>query len=227
MSGEFKRITFLLAEAGIEIPPPEIRSHPAILSDAKRRGRKPDEILLYVSKHKFAIDKLNNSIKRGRPDITHKSLLLLLDSVLNKRGLLRILIHTVNNEIIEVSPETRLPRDYYQFEGLMVQLLKYGRVPLKNSPLIWRTKYKLNEILSENFIILLSEKGEKINLKEIGNFLKRNPVFIVGAFQKGDFSEIFYRKSNLIIRISEYPLTTLSVICRTLTIIELALNLLQ
>uniref|UniRef100_A0A0M3KBI0 18S rRNA (pseudouridine-N1)-methyltransferase n=1 Tax=Anisakis simplex TaxID=6269 RepID=A0A0M3KBI0_ANISI len=58
-----------------------------------------------------------------RPDILHQCLLMLLDSPLNRANLLQIFIHTTNNVLIEVSPQTRIPRTFDRFCGLMVQLL--------------------------------------------------------------------------------------------------------
>lgn len=47
----------------------------------------------------------------------------LLDSPLNKAGLLRVYIHTTKNILIEVNPKVRIPRTFKRFSGLMVQLL--------------------------------------------------------------------------------------------------------
>ena len=35
---------------------------------------------------------------------------MLLDSPLNRAGLLQVFIHTVNNVLIEINPQTRIPR---------------------------------------------------------------------------------------------------------------------
>jgi rRNA small subunit pseudouridine methyltransferase Nep1 len=50
-------------------------------------------------------------------------LLTLLDSPLNKAGLLQIYIHTSRGVLIEVNPCVRIPRTFRRFSGLMVQLL--------------------------------------------------------------------------------------------------------
>ena len=55
----------------------------------------------------------------ARPDITHQCLLMLLDSPLNRAGLLQIYIHTTRNVLIEVNPQTRIPRTFDRFCGLM------------------------------------------------------------------------------------------------------------
>jgi rRNA pseudouridine-1189 N-methylase Emg1 (Nep1/Mra1 family) len=43
----------------------------------------------------------------------------LLDSPLNKAGLLQVYIQTTNNITIEVNPQIRIPRTFKRFAGLM------------------------------------------------------------------------------------------------------------
>jgi rRNA small subunit pseudouridine methyltransferase Nep1 len=43
----------------------------------------------------------------------------LLDSPLNKAGLLQVYIHTTKNALIEVNPHVRIPRTFKRFCGLM------------------------------------------------------------------------------------------------------------
>lgn len=54
-----------------------------------------------------------------RPDITHQSLLMLMDSPLNRAGLLQVYIRTEKNVLIEINPQTRIPRTFKRFAGLM------------------------------------------------------------------------------------------------------------
>ncbi|ETO22518.1 ribosome biogenesis protein NEP1, partial [Reticulomyxa filosa] len=56
----------------------------------------------------------------------------LLDSPLNKAGLLKVMIHTQNNVLIDVNPKLRIPRTYNRFAGLMVQLLFQKRIRALN-----------------------------------------------------------------------------------------------
>lgn len=63
-----------------------------------------------------------------RPDITHQTLLALLDSPLNKAGRLQVYIHTTKNVLIKVNPSIRIPRTYKRFAGLMVQLLHQMKI---------------------------------------------------------------------------------------------------
>lgn len=57
-----------------------------------------------------------------RPDITHQCLLMLMDSPLNRAGLLQVYIHTAKNVLIEINPQTRIPRTLKRFGGLMGRL---------------------------------------------------------------------------------------------------------
>ncbi|EDO05371.1 EMG1/NEP1 methyltransferase family protein [Babesia bovis T2Bo] len=61
--------------------------------------------------------------KESRVDILHQSLLVLLDSPLNKNGFLKVLIRTDDGNLVEVSPHLRVPRTPKQFESLLVYLL--------------------------------------------------------------------------------------------------------
>ena len=54
-----------------------------------------------------------------RPDITHQSLLMLMDSPLNRAGLLQVFVKTEKNVLIEIDPQTRIPRTFKRFAGLM------------------------------------------------------------------------------------------------------------
>lgn len=46
-------------------------------------------------------------------------LLTLLDSPLNKAGLLQVYIQTAKGVLIEVNPSVRIPRTFKRFAGLM------------------------------------------------------------------------------------------------------------
>lgn len=46
-------------------------------------------------------------------------LLMLMDSPLNRAGLLQVYIHTEKNVLIEINPQTRIPRTFPRFCGLM------------------------------------------------------------------------------------------------------------
>ncbi|XP_028984916.1 ribosomal RNA small subunit methyltransferase NEP1 [Betta splendens] len=79
--------------------------------------------LLNCDQHKNIIIKSGRDLGNIRPDITHQCLLMLMDSPLNRAGLLQVYIHTEKNALIEINPQTRIPRTFTRFCGLMVHLL--------------------------------------------------------------------------------------------------------
>eukprot|EP00911_Craspedida_sp_UC1_P001321 UC1_evm1s999 len=62
--------------------------------------------LLNSSDHATILRKNSRDSINLRPDITHQCLLMLLDSPLNKAGLLQVYIRTAKNVLIEVHPQT-------------------------------------------------------------------------------------------------------------------------
>lgn len=91
--------------------------------------------LLNVDEHAGILRKLNRDFSTARPDITHQSLLMLLDSPLNRAGLLQVFIRTANNVLIEVNPQIRIPRTFNRFAGLIVQLLHKFSIKASDSSL--------------------------------------------------------------------------------------------
>jgi rRNA small subunit pseudouridine methyltransferase Nep1 len=80
--------------------------------------------LLNCDDHQGILAKMGRDIADARPDITHQCLLTLLDSPLNKAGLLQVYVHTAKGVLIEINPHVRIPRTFKRFSGLMVQLLQ-------------------------------------------------------------------------------------------------------
>jgi rRNA small subunit pseudouridine methyltransferase Nep1 len=178
----------VLVEAALETVPPEIQGHPSVRRDAKRRGKRPDEILLNRSLHHFAMEGLPEGQKRGRPDIVHVCLLEALGTPLNREGGLRVWAHTRGGYAIEVSLEARPPRDCNRFNGLMEQLLVEGRVPPgEGEPLMSLKRMGLRELLEEigaSRTVALTSHGEPSSLEEVCRSLadEAAPAVMIGAF---------------------------------------------
>jgi len=94
-------LQLVFVEAALELVPPEILGHPSVRRNAKRRGKRPEETLLDRSLHHFAMDRLPDSEKRGRPDIIHFCLLEAMGSPLNRAGLLRVWMSTRDGRLVE------------------------------------------------------------------------------------------------------------------------------
>ncbi len=225
------RVKILLLESALELVPREIWGHPAVVKNARRRGKSPGETLLDLSLHYHAVKRLKDWSKRGRPDIVHISLLNALESPLNKEGLLETYIHTYNGHIIFIDPSTRIPRNYNRFTGLMEQLFMIGRVPPNaEKPLLYIKTMPLGELLDEigvKGLILLDEKGEYKKPKDIVNeALKERYAIGIGGFPHGSFKDETYRLADKTYSIYQEPLMTWIVVSRIIESAEHILNIL-
>jgi len=192
----------VIADSEVELVPEKISEHPAVLAHARRRGRKPNEILLDATYHHSAMRELEEGERRGRPDIVHFCLINALESILNKEGKLRVYVHTRNDEVIYVKSETRIPRNYSRFVGLMESLFRKRVVPPTLS-LLRLVDKSLEELISEinpDAVFIMHEAGELYTPFDFGMELAgySNPLVIIGGFPHGDFkSEIEGRMISL------------------------------
>ncbi|PWN23689.1 Nep1-domain-containing protein [Microstroma glucosiphilum] len=98
------------------------------------KGGDDKYVLLNCDDHQRVLARMGRDIAEARPDITHQCLLTLLDSPLNKAGMLQVYIHTAKGVLIEVNPQIRIPRTFKRFGGLMVQLLQKLSIRSVNGP---------------------------------------------------------------------------------------------
>jgi rRNA small subunit pseudouridine methyltransferase Nep1 len=181
----------VFVEAALELVPPEILGHPSVRRNAKRRDRRPQETLLDRSLHHYAMDRLPDSERRGRPDIIHFCLLEAMGSPLNRSGLLRVWVSTVGGQTIEVDPSTRPPRDYNRFKSLMEQLLLVGRAPPGGeSPLLRLRDLSLKGLVEElkpSRVVALTSHGEPGSFESLGRSLsaEASPMAFIGAYPAG------------------------------------------
>ncbi len=179
----------ILGDAELEIVPHPIQGHPAVVKHARIRKKKPSRILLDASYHHQAIRSKypEEAERRGRPDIVHLFLMNAQESILNKSGLLRVYVHTRNNDVIKIRPETRLPKAYHRFVGLMEHVFQNRYVPDKENPLLYLEKMSLPALAKEcgGKIVVLSEHGRKVSLGKYE--IPKNVTFIIGGFPSGDF----------------------------------------
>ena len=190
----------ILLDCALELVPREITSLKQVQKHATRRGKKPNELLLDQTHHGRSMPKLDESERRGRPDITFLSLMSILETPLCKEGLLSVHLHLQDGRLIEVKPDVRLPRNYDRFVGLMEQLLLKGRVPPQGDTLLHISEVTLEDLLlklkagSDNAMTLLAiEGGKQTSIENLRNLLPQDssvPVIVgVGAFPHGNLSE--------------------------------------
>lgn len=151
--------------------------------------------LLNCDDHATILKKNGRNPGSSRPDITHQCLLMLLDSPLNRAGLLQIYMKTERNVLIEVNPQTRIPRTFPRFAGLMVQLLhKFSVRAAENSTILMKViKNPITDHLpvgcKKYAMSCLGKRVESCELvpKASGDEDECEPiVLVVGAFAHGN-----------------------------------------
>ena len=133
-----------------------------------------------------------NKEKRGRPDITHRSLLAILDSPIFQQTEIIIKVHTIHDSVIEIASETRLSRSERSFTGLIKQLFEKGRVPPDGKKLLSLQKKSLKQLIFSDFKnadkkILFTKSGPLIRGMELSSLLhsSRFPLLIFGGYSHG------------------------------------------
>jgi rRNA small subunit pseudouridine methyltransferase Nep1 len=209
--------------------PNEIAGHPAVKNHARRVGLKPSEILLDRSYHHAAMKKLKDGGggKRGRPDIVHFALMEALSTPLFMENELRVYVHTVNDKIIAIADNLRIPKSYFRFEGLMTSLFRDKEVKSEEGAVLMQladgTLQDLLDSIEPEKVIGLSTVGvqgttaEKAVAENISSSSSdNNCAFVIGAFPRGHFSESTTKLLNLTYSISDYGLEAHVVIARVL-----------
>ena len=217
----------ILADTELELIPKELLNERCILNNARARGKPPEKILLDASHHHPAFAKIPEAERRGRPDIAHFFLLLCLDSELSVQGNLRVFVHTRNDDVIAVNPETRLPPHYPRFVGLIESLYEQRVVPSKDNPLLELRQGislpTLIEALKPDETIVFAPDGEELPLLEKFSSVKGERVAIViGGFSKGDFRSDLAKIKATRISMGKRMLKAFTVTSRVLAAIELA-----
>lgn len=221
--------SLIIAEAGIELVPPAMWDHPSVKNNAMKVGRRPDEVLLETSYHYRAMTERNLSYwwKRGRPDIIHFSLLAALSTPLYLQRKLNVYVSTLNNKLILINDNLRLPKSYSRFEGLMLKLFRDKAIsdPNKSRNLIELKdditfEGVITEIVKPDKLIGFSKRGVKCSLSQIlvDNVKEsvKNYCFVIGGFQRGHFQKNILNALDNIYSISNFGLESHVIISRIL-----------
>jgi len=208
-----KKLNLILLESALELVPKEIINHPAVVKNAIKRDKKPNETLLDISFHYFAMKRLYEWEKRGRPDIVHQAMLSFLLEPDEIKG--EFFIHTFDSKIIWVSNKMRPPKNYYRFVSLMEQLLVVGKVPPNSTnPLMKILNISLNDIKKKYKIVLMWEKGRRVSPSELCSYMNENWIIGIGGFPHGDFRQEILELADEKYSISDRVLETFQVINR-------------
>jgi rRNA small subunit pseudouridine methyltransferase Nep1 len=209
-------VTLILAEASVELVPRQLRGHSSVVVNAKRQGRDPARVLLDSSFHHRAMRGLPEAERRGRPDIAHFCLLLAQGSRLNAAGRLRLYLHTRDDIVIAVKPETRLPRVYDRFKGLIEQVLVEGAVP-RDEQFLRVEEGGLASLvgrLAPPRVLLLTPSGKRTTLQKL--FPPKKPAdgtaVLVGAFPHGDFTDATRKLAGETASVADEPMEAWAVV---------------
>src|SRR6267378_3624283 len=201
-------LTLVLADTELERVPVELQRHPSVRASARKRGRSPAAILLDSSLHHPALRKFPEGERRGRPDIAHIVLVVALDSILNLEGGLRVFIHTRNDEAIQFAPETRIPKNFTRFVGLMEDLLEKGEVP-EEEPLIRMDRdVTLAQLLAKlgGEPWAFAEGGDPLDLRVGFPRHEENLIAVIGGFPHGGFRSPVSTLCKRVVSIHPKPL---------------------
>jgi rRNA small subunit pseudouridine methyltransferase Nep1 len=186
-----------IIDSELELIPEEMINDYQIRKIAKSREKRPEELILDSNFMHGAIDRHfpGKSNRMGRPDIFHHLLNVTQDSILNKKGSLQVNIHTKNNLIIRINPETKVPRSYNRFVGIIEKLLLKGSLESPDGKILMNSEKGTWESLVDPEMdnVLLSPKGERRRISDFINANKDYNIFI-GGFSEGDFSSSVYNK---------------------------------
>ena len=201
-------LNLLFVESSLELVPRKIARHPSVTRNAQREGKNPEGVLLDRSLHHHAMLSLPEAEKRGRPDIIHFCLLEALGSPLNKAGKLKLLVHTLNSDLLDVSPELRLPRDCYRFRSLIEQLFAVKRVPPEGNPLITFSRKSLGDVkmgVHPSRTVALTSHGRARKLIDLCMDLaaETSPLVLLGAYPNGPMREETLKEADEAVSI--YP----------------------
>ena len=181
----------ILAESSLELIPKKIHNHPSVTSYSKKFKKNSSNTLLDNSWHFGAMKGLDNEIKRGRPDIIHLTLLSLCTTPVFYKNKIKIFIHTVNDEVISINNNTRLPKSYHRFQGLMEKLFLTKKIESEDEILMEMKNSSLPQLISKikpTQIIGLTTQGQKTSLDKLIEQIEENSCIILGGFQKGHFN---------------------------------------
>lgn len=166
--------------------------------------------LLNCDRHKQQIIKFKKDPSNCRPDILHQCLLMLFDSPLNRANLLQVYVHTQKKVLIEINPQTRIPRTFDRFCGLMVQLLH--KLTIRASDTSQKLMKVIKNPITDHLPVgckkyLSSFHTDKVvNVQQFASAHPANEpiVVVIGAFAKGSL-DCEYTGDT--VSISNYPLS--------------------
>ena len=212
-------LSLVIAESALELVPIELQRHNSVTASARRLNKKPSEVLLDISWHFAAMKGIKNEIKRGRPDLVHFSLLEACSIPLYFENKLNVFVHTIDDKVIFVGQNVRLPKSYHRFIGLVEKLYATKRIEENNNMLLEIKQMSFGELIKKinpKQTIALSSKGIKSSYQNIASEMDDNTCLVVGGFSKGQFSDKNKDYFSKLVLVDKNPLEAHIIISRVL-----------
>ena len=166
--------------------------------------------------------RLPDSLKRGRPDIAHFALMEALSTPLFMNMMLKVYVHTINDKIIAIADNLRIPKSYFRFERLMVSLFRDNVIKSNEGTILMElsdgTFADLVDIIKPNMVIGLSTVGVQSKAQKVAENARSvdRSCLVIRWLCKGSLFRKRDKISRSYISISNIALETHVVIARIL-----------
>lgn len=208
-----------MAESALELVPKELQNHNSVLAYSKKMDKKPSKVILDVSWHFAAMKGIKNEIKRGRPDLVHFCLLECCTIPLYFKKKIHVYVHTIDDKVIFVGDNVRLPKSYHRFVGLIEKLYLEKKIEQDGKKLLEIKDMTFDELVDKigaEKIIGFSTRGQTSSYEKIADIIGGNSCIVIGGFPKGHFSDRILKKIDNLVSVDRNTLEAHVVISRIL-----------
>jgi rRNA small subunit pseudouridine methyltransferase Nep1 len=212
-------LSLVIAESALELVPLELQRHNSVIASARRFNKKPSEILLDISWHFAAMKGIKNEIKRGRPDLVQFCLLEACSIPLYFENKLNVFVHTIDDKVISIGQNVRLPKSYHRFVGLVEKLYSTRKIEENNSILLEMNEMSLGNLIKKinpKQTIALSRNGSNSSYQKVAEEIEDDTCLVIGGFSKGQFSDKIKDHFDKIVLVDKVPLEAHIIISRVL-----------
>jgi len=212
-------LSLVIAESALELVPKEIQNHPSVIFHSKKLEKNPSDILLDNSWHFAAMKGIKNEYKRGRPDIVHLCLLEACTIPLYFENKIRVFVHTIDDKVIFIGENVRIPKSYHRFEGLIEKLYKEKIIESDGTNLLELKQMNFSELLDyikPKKTVGFSLEGKVSSFQTIISKLDDDSCIVIGGFQKGHFSEFIRKRIDQLYCVDKKSLEAHVVVGRSL-----------
>ena len=212
-------LSLVLAESALELVPKELQKHNSVVAYGKKMDKKPSQVLLDVSWHFAAMKGIKDEIKRGRPDLIHLCLLEACTIPLYFEKKLRVYVHTIDDKVIFVGENVRLPKSYHRFVGLIEKLYSAGKIEEGGKKLLEVKDMTFSDLIDKidaKNVIGLSTKGRTSSYEKLAQNINEDSCIVIGGFSKGHFSDKMLKRVDNLVSVDKKSLEAHVVISRLL-----------